>query len=237
RARGCGGPVARRRRARAARAVAGVLGPAAAGADAEERRGAHDLRGSLVANGARGGGPGGRGAERAARGAHAQAHSRHAPRSPARRGGLPRVGRGRAAQHLHSGGGRAVRRPGGGSGGGRRARRRGGRAAGGPEDLYAVLGGPGDADEAEIKKAYRRLAMQHHPDRVGGGPDEKHAAEERFKEITEAYEVLRDPEKRALYDRYGARGVRRGGGGGGGGAPDFGFAHFDLSEALNLFMR
>src|SRR3989442_15742228 len=79
--------------------------------------------------------------------------------------------------------------------------------------------------------------MQHHPDRVGGGRGEKHAAEERFKEITEAYEVLRDPEKRALYDRYGARGVRRGGGGGGGGAPDFGLAPFGLSGALNIFLR
>src|SRR5207253_8021978 len=88
------------------------------------------------------------------------------------------------------------------------------------------------AHEAEIKKAYRRLAMQYHPDRVG--PHEKQAAEAKFTEITEAYEVLRDPEKRATYDRYGAAGLRRGAGGGG---SDFGFAHFDLSEALNVFMR
>src|SRR2546425_11989713 len=71
--------------------------------------------------------------------------------------------------------------------------------------------------------------MQHHPDRVAAG--EKAAAEEQFKQITEAYEVLRDPEKRAAYDRYGVAGVRGGAGGG------FGFPHFDLSEALNIFMR
>src|SRR3989440_9623191 len=76
--------------------------------------------------------------------------------------------------------------------------------------------------------------MKYHPDRVA--PGEKQAAEAKFKEITEAYEVLRDPEKRATYDRYGAAGLRRGAGGGGGGS-DFGFAHFDLSEALNVFMR
>lgn len=95
-------------------------------------------------------------------------------------------------------------------------------------DYYALLGVPRDADDAEIKKAYRRLALQYHPDRVG--PDEKAAAEERFKEITEAYEVLRDAEKRAAYDRYGPAGLRRG-------AAAEGFTHFDLSEALSIFMR
>jgi len=93
-------------------------------------------------------------------------------------------------------------------------------------DYYAVLGVPRDADEATIKKAYRKLAMQYHPDRNGGDP----AAEARFKEISEVYEVLRDPNKRAAYDRYGEAGLRGGGGGGG-------FHHVDLSEALNIFMR
>lgn len=100
-----------------------------------------------------------------------------------------------------------------------------------PHDFYAVLDVPKGAGEAEIKKAYRKLAMEYHPDRNNGDK----AAEEKFKEITEAYEVLRDPEKRAAYDRYGMAGVRGGGGGRGGGG--FGFTHFDLSEALNIFMR
>ena len=67
--------------------------------------------------------------------------------------------------------------------------------------------------------------MEFHPDR-NPAPE----AEAKFKEITEAYEVLRDPQKRAAYDRYGKAGV----GGAGGG---FGFHHVDLSEALNIFMR
>ncbi len=95
-------------------------------------------------------------------------------------------------------------------------------------DFYAVLGVPRGAAEADIKKAYRKLAMEYHPDRNNGDK----AAEEKFKQITEAYEVLRDPEKRAAYDRYGEAGVRAGGGGTG-----YGFTHFDLSEALNIFMR
>jgi molecular chaperone DnaJ len=92
-------------------------------------------------------------------------------------------------------------------------------------DFYTLLDVPRDCTEADIKKAYRKLAMEYHPDR-NSSPD----AEARFKEITEAYEVLRDPQKRAAYDRYGKAGVGAGHGG-------FGFHHVDLSEALNIFMR
>jgi len=68
-----------------------------------------------------------------------------------------------------------------------------------PRDYYEVLGVRRDASDAEIKKAYRQLAMQYHPDR---NPGDKHA-EERFKEASEAYGVLSDPDKRAQYDRFG----------------------------------
>jgi molecular chaperone DnaJ len=96
------------------------------------------------------------------------------------------------------------------------------------QDFYDVLGVPRDCSEADVKKAYRKLAMECHPDRNNGDK----SAEERFKLVTEAYEVLRDPEKRAAYDRYGHQGMRGGGGGAG-----FGSMHFDLSEALSVFMR
>src|SRR5436853_3640837 len=91
-------------------------------------------------------------------------------------------------------------------------------------DFYSVLGVPRDASDDDIKKAYRKLAMAYHPDRNGGSKE----AEERFKEITEAYDVLRDPQKRAAYDRYGEAGLRGGAGG---------MHHVDLSEALGIFMR
>jgi len=94
-------------------------------------------------------------------------------------------------------------------------------------DFYNVLGVERGASDDDIKKAYRKLAMQYHPDRNGGSKE----AEERFKEITEAYDVLRDPNKRGVYDRYGEAGLRGAGGGAGG------FHHVDLSEALNIFMR
>ncbi len=91
-------------------------------------------------------------------------------------------------------------------------------------DFYATLGVERNASDEEIKKAYRKLAMQWHPDRNNGSKE----AEEKFKAITEAYDVLRDPQKRAVFDRYGEAGLR-------GGGP--GFHHVDLSEALGIFMR
>ena len=91
-------------------------------------------------------------------------------------------------------------------------------------DFYKVLGVERNAADDDIKKAYRKLAMAYHPDRNGGSKE----AEEKFKEITEAYDVLRDQQKRQTYDRYGEAGLRGGGGG---------FHHVDLSEALSIFMR
>ncbi|MDZ7359580.1 MAG: molecular chaperone DnaJ [candidate division KSB1 bacterium] len=94
-------------------------------------------------------------------------------------------------------------------------------------DYYEILGVRRDASEEEIKKAYRKLAMQYHPDRNAGDK----TAEERFKEAAEAYEVLRDRDKRDRYDRFGHAGLR--GSGGFETVRDF---EFDLADALRTFM-
>ena len=78
-------------------------------------------------------------------------------------------------------------------------------------DYYDILGVDKDADEGELKSAYRKLAMKFHPDR---NPDDKEA-EKNFKELNEAYEVLKDGEKRAAYDRFGHAAFEQGGGGDG----------------------
>ena len=84
-------------------------------------------------------------------------------------------------------------------------------------DYYEVLGVPRNADEGEVKKAYRRIAMKNHPDRNPDSPE----AEEKFKEATEAYEILSDADKRAAYDQFGHDGVSGQGGFGGAGAAGF----------------
>ena len=91
-------------------------------------------------------------------------------------------------------------------------------------DFYEVLGVGRDAGEQELKSAYRKLALQHHPDRNPGD----HAAEEKFKEAAEAYGVLSDAQKRAAYDAYGHQGVSGAGGGSG-----FDASGVDLSDILS----
>lgn len=92
-------------------------------------------------------------------------------------------------------------------------------------DYYKILGVPRDADREALKKAYRSLAVRYHPDK---NPGDK-SSEEKFKEVTEAYEVLSDPRKRSMYDRFGHGGLK-------GGPAGFGGFGIDLEEALRTFM-
>ena len=80
------------------------------------------------------------------------------------------------------------------------------------KDYYKVLGLSRGASEEDVKKAYRKMALKFHPDK-----NKSAGAEEKFKEVAEAYEVLSDKKKREVYDKYGEEGLRAGGGGGGGG--------------------
>jgi molecular chaperone DnaJ len=105
-------------------------------------------------------------------------------------------------------------------------------------DYYEVLGLDRNASREDIKKAYRKQAFQYHPDKNPGNKE----AEEKFKEATEAYEVLHDADKRRNYDQFGHAAFGRGGGGadpfgGAGGFGGGGFQGFDLSDALRAFMR
>ncbi|MFA6303688.1 MAG: molecular chaperone DnaJ [Legionella sp.] len=97
------------------------------------------------------------------------------------------------------------------------------------QDYYELLEVSRSANDAEIKKAYRRLAMKYHPDR---NPDDS-SAEEKFKEIQTAYAVLSDPQKKAAYDQFGHAGVSGMGGGGAGGFGGFGDVFEDIFE--NIF--
>merc|ERR1711872_1157733 len=96
------------------------------------------------------------------------------------------------------------------------------------KDYYKVLGVAKGASDDEIKKAYRKLALKYHPDK-----NQSSGAEEKFKEIGEAYDVLSDPKKKQVYDQFGEEGLKGGMGGGGGsqgsGMPNFGNGGFSYS--------
>ena len=93
-------------------------------------------------------------------------------------------------------------------------------------DYYEILGVERDADDGSIKKKYRKLAMKYHPDKNPGNPK----AEEKFKEAAEAYDVLRDPQKRSIYDQYGHQGLEGSGFSGFGGFEDIFSSFGDIFE-------
>src|SRR5580692_7749634 len=94
-------------------------------------------------------------------------------------------------------------------------------------DCYTLLGVARNASTEDIKKAYRKLAMQHHPDRNHGNKD----AEHKFKEVSEAYQILCDDQRRAAYDRFGHAAFEQGGGGGFGGF-EFGAGFADIFDEM-----
>ena len=95
-------------------------------------------------------------------------------------------------------------------------------------DYYEVLGVSRDASQDEIKKAYRKMALKYHPDRNPGDS----AAEEKFKEAAEAYDVLSNPDKKARYDQFGHAGMSGAAGGGGGFE---GFGGFTMEDIFSRF--
>lgn len=97
------------------------------------------------------------------------------------------------------------------------------------DDYYKVLGVDKGSTDNEIAKAYKKMALKYHPDK---NPEDKAAAEENFKRITEAYEVLHEPEKRKMYDQFGKQGVQ---GGSGGGGPGGGVSFQQADEIFKAF--
>ena len=98
-------------------------------------------------------------------------------------------------------------------------------------DYYEVLGVSKNATDAELKSAYKKMAIKYHPDRqVGKSDEEKKAAEEKFKEAAEAYDVLRDPQKRQQYDQYGFNGPQFSGASGFGGG-----ASMSMDDIFSMF--
>ena len=96
-------------------------------------------------------------------------------------------------------------------------------------DYYEVLGVERNASDDQLKSAYRKLALQYHPDR---NPGDK-STEEKFKEAAEAYEVLRDPQKRGIYDQYGHQGLEGSGFSGFGGFEDIFSSFGDISKIFS----
>ena len=96
------------------------------------------------------------------------------------------------------------------------------------QDYYEVLGVSRDVSASDLKKAYRKLALQYHPDKNSGNPE----AEKKFKEISEAYGILSDPQRKSAYDQFGHDAVNQGAGGSGG----FGGSPFsDISDISDIF--